>query len=452
MANNKKWLVFIGAALAVMMVDVDITAVNLAITDMTKDLHLTISGGQWIVNGYTMAAACLMAFAGRLGDSYGHKFVFLCGLVVFAFASLAVALSVGFWSISVARIIQGACIAFTFPMASVFVRETFPDNQKGLAVSLLISIAGTSQAIGPTFGGLMIYYFSWHWIFIINLPLAVLCFYLIGVYLKEPKPDVALHFDVSALLSLIVGLFAIMSALNEVNRFGLISFSFVGLIVLGIIALSVFFICEWRDDYPLLGLKALLNAAFTTAIGTRLIVTFNYFCWLFGLGLLLQKGLHYDAFFSGLIMMSLTATIVVFSVPVGKWIDRAGFKPPQITGFMLMFVACVLLSSTEIFGQLMFLLLSLFIGGLSTALLIPATTAGSLSYVKPNVMGLAMGVLFTCGFLGNSMGVAIAGSIIDEHTIKAGFCYVMWLAALLSLLGLIISLSLKTLAHPAKET
>lgn len=437
--QNAKWFVFLGAALAIMMVDIDMTAVNLAIADITKTLGLGISGGQWIVNGYTMAAACLMAFAGRIGDSFGHKRVFLIGLGVFAVGSLSVALANSLVTISIARIVQGASIAFTFPMAAVFVREVFPESQKGLAVSLLISVAGISQAIGPSFGGMMIYFFSWHWIFLINIPLALLCFYFIGRFLSEPKAITPLHVDLSALLSLIVGQFALMTALNEVNEFGLRSFQFIGLFALSLIALAFFIHREWRAAYPLLGLRTLLNKGFSKLLSTRLIVTFVYFTWLFGLGLLLQKGFHYNAFDAGLIMMMMTITLVVFSIPVGKWIDHAGFKPPLLTGFLLMLVTCLLLSHVSLIAHLSYLLVGLFTGGLATALLIPATTAGSFHLVKHQNMGLAMGLLLACGFIGNSLGVAISGSVMDEVSVIKGFGYSMLLCAMLSVIAIVIA-------------
>ena len=151
-----KWWIFISLALSVMLVNVDLSAVNLAIPSITDDLNLTLNAAQWIINGYTIAAAALMAYAGRLCDMFGYRKIFLPGLLVFILTSIAVAFSMGAWSISLSRIFQGASIAFIFPIAGVIVRDVFPQNEQGFAIGLIVSIAGFSQALGPTFGGILI--------------------------------------------------------------------------------------------------------------------------------------------------------------------------------------------------------------------------------------------------------------------------------------------------------
>jgi EmrB/QacA subfamily drug resistance transporter len=440
--QNQKWLVFVGLALSIMMVDIDVTAANLAVSDIIHDLNLTVSTGQWIIDGYSMAATVLMAFAGRCGDIYGHKKNFLIALVVFAISSCAVGLSQGAWSIVVSRILQGACIAFTFPIATVIARKVFPKEQHGFVISLLISIAGISQALGPAFGGIMLSIASWRWIFLINIPLALLAYYLINRFLEKDAVNPKEKLDVSALLFLIVGLFSLMTGFNEINQFGLASVEFISLMIIAIVALFLFVRSELKGKNPLLDLKLLINHSLARIITARLLINFVYFSWLFGISLLLQKVFNYSSLFSGTVLLSLTLVTAILAIPVGKLIDYVGFKKPLLIGTILMTIANIFLSLPIIDNSLMMLIISLLIAGLSVSLLIPSSATAVVGLVTMEKTGAAMGVFFTCGFLGNSLGVAISGSLLAEYTIKQGFSYAMIVCAFLAFVSFLLCLSL----------
>ena len=440
-AISQKWLIFIGAAIAVIMVDVDMTAINIAVEPITRDLGLSISAGQWIVNGYTMAAAVLMIFAGRCADGFGFKQVFLAGLSVFAIASLAVALSSGFWSIIIARIIQGACIAFTFPIATLFIRQVFPEEQYAYAVSLLISIAGISQAIGPAFGGFMISLLSWHWIFLINLPLSILAFVLIARYMDK-QPSKGFNLDVAGLILLVVGLFLLMTALNEVNRLGFYSREFLLLIIISIVSLSLFIRKEMLGVAPLMELHLFFNHRYAIITATRFIVNFIYFSWLFGLGLLLQQYMDYSPAVTGLIMLILTLTITILATPVGVLIDKTGYRMPMLLGLGFMILTCLILAALALKGSVIFMIVALICGGIAIGLLIPSTVIGGMGSVLPERVGVAIGVFFTFGFLGNAFGVAIAGSLMGQDYIATGFRYAMLVDAVLAAIATIFCFKL----------
>lgn len=439
------WIVFISLLLAIVMVDIDTTAINLAITTIIKDLGLSISQGQWIIDGYTMAAAVLMAFAGRVGDLFGYRKVLLYAYIVFIFASLIAGCAPNFSLLVLGRFIQGMCVAFTFPISIALVRVVFPKGKQGLAVSMLISAAGISQAIGPTFGGLMIEYASWRWIFLINVPLSLIAFYILYTFLgkQEQKKSVSLHY--LTLVPLIVGLFSLMTAFNEVNQLGLLSVSFIGLLLLSIVSLTFFVYIEIHGKTPLLDLKLLLSEAFSSLLLVRFLVNFTYFSLLFGLGLVLRQALHYSAMDAGFIMLSLTVIIVVLALPVGKIIDKIGPLKPLLLGCVLMLLSCIALSFQSNYESLPALMCILFVAGVATSFLIPASTTAAMLSIPPEKTGAAMGVFATFGFLGNSLGVAISGSIIAHYLPLAGFVKAMMLCALFFLfaIGLTLNVFLK---------
>jgi len=411
--GNYKWWIFIAAALAIMMVDIDITAANLALANIANDLRINISTVQWIIDGYMIAAASLMAFGGRLSDIYGAKNVFIFGLVLFALSSLAVGLSNGPFSIIVSRIVQGACIAFTFPVSMVIIRDAFPEGQQGFAIGLVITIAGLSQALGPAFGGIIIYILSWRWIFLLDIPLA-LCALLITIYCVPKSATVSnASPQVFGNTILTFGLLAIITALNEVNHFGINSIPFISLLLAGISMLLIFSFIEFRSLQPILDLRLLVNRNFLLINLIRVNFNFVYFSLLFALGLFLQNILGYSTLHASYLLLALTLVFGVIAIPCGKLVDKIGVKTPLLIGLFLLFIGTIFLASTRYYLTLANLLSAFTLIGLSIAFLVPASGAGALFAVPKERGGSAMGIFFTGGFIAAGLGVAISGLMLD---------------------------------------
>ncbi len=409
---HKKWWLFLATALAIMMVDIDVTAANLALSTIAHDLHFGLSTAQWIIDGYMIAAASLMAFGGRLSDILGTRRVFLAGLVVFTLSSLAVGLSIGPLSIIISRIVQGSCIAFTFPVALVVVRQVFPPHQHGFVIGLMVAIAGLSQALGPTVGGVIITLLSWRWIFLLNIPLALLALFMIACWL--PKPDALTKEPIPYLGATIfaMGLLALMTAINEITRFGVGSAIFILLMVSALILLALFAVIEWRSTHPVLNLHLFSNRDFCSVNVIRFLSNGVYFVLLFTLSLLLQNFLGFSALHAGYLLLAMTLVCGIASIPAGKLVDKIGPKHPILLGNLLLIVSTLLLSFIQQQGTLFLLMSALGLAGLGIALLIPATGTAVLLSTPREKSGSGMGIFLTNGFIGSSIGVALSGLLL----------------------------------------
>ena len=415
--KSTKWIIFIALSLTIMMVDLDITAVNLALAVIAQDLTINLPTAQWIIDGYMIAAAACMALGGRVTDIYGTRKIFFIGLILFAISSLAVGLAIGPWSILISRLIQGACIAFIFPVALVIVRFVFPKEEIGFASGLLIAIAGFSQALGPTVGGIIIHLMGWRWIFFLDVPLALFALAIAWYNLKIPNYGTKkepLYIGSAAIL--VTGLLALMTALNEVAIWGIDSLRFIGLLIIGLILLVVFAYIEFHTKKPLLELKLLLNKTFLYINLVRIYFNFIYFAMLFTLGLLLQNVLHYSALNAGYILLALTLTFGILSIPAGKLIDKIRPQRLIFTGFALLVTSNILLTLVSSHKTLPFMLVTLFIAGVAIALLVPATGTAALFAIPPEKSGAGMGVFLTNAFIGGSLGVAISGWILTVQS------------------------------------
>jgi EmrB/QacA subfamily drug resistance transporter len=410
----KKWVLFYALMLSIVIVDLDMTAVNMALATMATQLHLSLSTAQWIVDGYTIAAAALATLGGRLGELYGARRVLISALVVFAIASLSVGLADSSWLLIVSRILQGACTAVVMPVALVSARGLFPASRQGFMMGLMISVASFAQALGPTFGGLMIHYFSWRWIFLINVPLATII-WLAVFYglphsdLREGNPKIAWR----AASYLVSGLLLMMLSLNEVVNWGLFSVQFVASSIASIVLLTLFIRRERDDKQPLLELKLLMNKACAALNLIRIALFFVYFTYLFTLSIFLQHVLDFTPMKSGFILLFMTLVFGVSSIPSGRLIDRIGYKKPLSWSILSLMLSAILMAQLTALSSIYFLGFSLLIAGVSIAVLVPSTTVGCLKQAPEYKQGAAMGLLITTGFIGISLGVALSGALLS---------------------------------------
>ncbi len=413
MLIQRHWWIFIAIAITVMMVDVDITAVNLAITQMAAQLHLNLSQAQWIINGYTIAAAAFMAFAGRLTDAYGYRRIFIAALWAFIIFSLAVAFSIGPITIIISRILQGATIAFIFPVGAVIIRHVFPQKQQAFAIGLMVSIAGLSQAIGPSLGGVMVEWLNWRWIFIIDAPLGIVALILAYYFLSKQQTKKAIQLPPLVVMSFALGLFSFMVALNEAATWGIASLGFIFTFSTAVCLLLVFARVEWRAKYPLLELHLFRNRNFTIVNVIRFVTILIFASLLFVLSLLLQTVLQYSALDAGSILLVMTLMISVFSIASGHFVGRFGVKLSLIIALIALSLGLGLLAFINMLPTLSLILPALALLGIGFALVVPATSVGLMHSVPPQKTGIALGLFFTNGFVGSSFGVAISGWLLQ---------------------------------------
>jgi MFS family permease len=204
--NVKKWWVFIGASLMIFLVNIDATIVNLALATIAKDLHSNLTQIQWVINSYLFTGMIFFIIGGKLSDIVGQKIIFLIGTLLFAGSSLIAALAPNFTVLIIGRLIQGIGFAFTLSLAILIISNAFPPRRRGFIVSIAITITGLGQAIGPTLGGAILDELSWHWIFAINVPLAVLSFIIISLFVK-PQVLHKKHEKIDIFGAMLFGLF-----------------------------------------------------------------------------------------------------------------------------------------------------------------------------------------------------------------------------------------------------
>ena len=219
--DNRKWWTLGAMCFALFMVMLDNTVVNVALPSIQRELHAHISQLEWVINGYTLTFAVLIATGGRLGDIFGRRLMFLTGVIIFAITSATAGLAQDSAMLIGSRAIQGIGAALMMPATLSIITHTFPAAERGRAIGIWAGVSALALSIGPVVGGALTEYVSWRAIFFINLPVAVAAVAATVFAVRESRDEtVDRHVDYPGIVALTASLTAIILALIEGNSWG----------------------------------------------------------------------------------------------------------------------------------------------------------------------------------------------------------------------------------------
>ncbi|MGB0092352.1 MAG: MFS transporter [Solirubrobacteraceae bacterium] len=412
-APNKN-LVLAAMVFAVAMTFIDQTIVAIAIPSLQKDLSLSSTGSQWIINGYLLALSALFAFGGKLGDVLGRRRMVVIGVIGFAGASACCGAtptgSLGEAWIIFFRVVQGATAALMFPAAVGIVVASFPLRERGKAMAIFFGISGGLTAIGPIAGG---YLTQWTWraIFWINIPVAIIALILIW----KSRPDDARHpakldYPGTVLITGAMGL--IVLGLMQSSVWGWSSGTTWLCIVAGLLLMVAFVVWELRTPEPLLELRIFRDRGFaadTAVLGLMSIVFVPFF---FFASVYAQVSLGETASKAGLYLLYFFLGFVITSQIGGRILDARGARPAVIYGGVIGAVGFFLLAGklTDLSLNAQWVYVMIAGGGLGM-MLGPASTdavnrAPSTSYSE------VTGITQTARNFGASLGLAVLGAVL----------------------------------------
>src|SRR5687767_7705202 len=197
--EQRKWWTLAAVAFGLFMIMLDNTVVNVALPSIQRELGADLSSLQWIVTGYALTFAALMLIGGKLADAYGRRLIFVAGIVVFTFASLACGLAGSDDQLIAARVVQGAGAALMNPATLSIIAATFPPRQRGAAIGIWAGVSALALAIGPLVGGLLTEHVGWEWIFFVNIPVGVLAVAASYLFIEESKDSTHTRLDLPGL-------------------------------------------------------------------------------------------------------------------------------------------------------------------------------------------------------------------------------------------------------------
>ena len=328
-----KYVVAVIFVLGLFMEIMDTTIVNVAIPTLAREFGVTGTGIEWVVLGYLLSIAVWIPSSGWIGDRLGTKRTFLFALFVFTAASALCATAGSLGEIIAFRILQGVGGGMLTPVGTAMLYRAFPPEERARASTVLVVPTVIAPALGPIFGGLLIEHLSWHWIFLVNIPIGVLGFLFGFMYLEENKEPNAGSFDIPGFLLAATGLATLLYALSQGPDKGWLSGPVLSTGIAGVVLLSALIRVEMASPSPMLYLRLYSDRMFRNS---NMVNSFSYgafAAFLFLLPQFLQTLLGYSPLRSGLTTFPQAVGVILASQIVGKLYHSVG--PRRLVAFGL---------------------------------------------------------------------------------------------------------------------
>ncbi len=406
-------------SMAVIMVAIDGSVVAVANPYIGRDLHASLADLQWITNSYLLALAVSLILGGKLGDHFGRRRVFLAAVSGFTAASLAIGLVGSTDAVIVLRAVQGAFGALLLPNTLALLRAAYPAEALNRAVGTWVSASAVATAAGPIVGGLFVEHISWQSVFFINVPVGIATVGLGLLVLSESRQGRRRRFDIPGVVTLALGLLAVVYALVNAQAWGWGSARTLGLIALGAVVLAGFVVIEHVTADPLVPLGIFRDRSVSLSTVIVLLDFFALFGVLFFIGLYLQSVHGYSPAGAGVRLLPLTVTFA-FSGNIGaRLTERFGPWVPITGGLLATSVALFSLATLQVDSSYLHLWPPFALIGLGIGLVVTAATDAIVGNVPVDEAGVASGIQVTAIQLGGVLGTAVGGSLIGA-TVAGG--------------------------------
>lgn len=414
--RRRKVRVLLICCLSLFIVGLDVTAVNVALPSIERDLGASVSGLQWTIGAYTVVMASLLMLAGSTADRFGRRRTFVVGLSVFVLASLLCSLAPNVELLVAARVLQAVGGSMMNPVAMSIIANTFTvPRERAQAVGVWGAVFGVSMALGPIVGGALVSAAGWRSIFLINLPIGLAAIVLTLRFIPESRAPRARRFDPVGQLLVIVMLAALTFAIIEAPSAGWGSPGIVGAFAASAAALLALLRYEPRRDEPLVDLRFFRLIPFASSIGVAVagFAAFGGFLFLNTLGLQQIRGL--SPLQAGLATVPMAAMMVLVSPLSGRIVGRRGPRLPLIVAGVCMLVACGMLTAVDAEGPFGWLIAAYVVFGIGFGAINAPVTNAAVSGMPRAQAGVAAAIASTSRQFGQTLGVAVVGAIVASQ-------------------------------------
>jgi EmrB/QacA subfamily drug resistance transporter len=416
---ERKWRVLIVVCVAIFMLLLDITVVNVALPKIQRELHTSFTDLQWVVDAYALMLATVMLNAGSLGDWLGRKRVFLGGVVIFTLASALCGSATSPLFLNLARGLQGIGGAIMFAVSLAILSVEFSGRERGTAFGIWGATIGAAVAVGPLIGGALTTWAGWRWIFFVNLPIGAACLFFGGRLLHESRDEEHGGFDLPGFVTLTGGLFALVLGLLRGNDWHWSSGREIALFVAAAVLITAFVVIESRKANGMFDPSLFGRPAFTGAQIVAFSLSGGMFAQFLYLTLYLQNVLHLSPIGAGLRFLPMSL-LAFFTAPIAGRLS-AQIAPRILLGLglALIGVGVLLMHGITPSSGWTHLLAGFLIGGVGIGMVNAPLSSVAVSVVEPRRAGMAAGANNTFRQVGLATGIAALGAILQSKTGQA---------------------------------
>jgi EmrB/QacA subfamily drug resistance transporter len=420
---ERKWWTLIAVSVAIFMLLLDITVVNVALPDIQSSLHSSFSDLQWVVNAYSLTLAAFLLTAGAVADLIGRRRVFVIGLIVFTVSSFACGLAGSPLELNLFRAVQGTGGAMMFATSLALIASAFHGKDRGLAFGIYGGVIGAAVAVGPVIGGVLTSGIGWEWIFFVNVPIGIGGVFLTLSQVTESRDPDARGVDWIGLVTFSGSLFLLVFALVQGNQKGWGSTEIVSFLIGSVALFALFILAELRQPRPMLDLALFRRPAFAGASVVAFAISSSMFAMFLYLTLYVQDVLGYGPLEAGLRFLPVTL-VSFFVAPVsGRLSVRVPVRLLLAVGLLLVSGGLLAMTAIDAHSGWTTLIGGFLLAGAGIGLINPPLASTAVGVVHHSRSGMASGINNTFRQVGVATGVAGLGAIfqheVTRHTTAA---------------------------------
>ena len=424
MTQKKGRWILLATILGSSMAFIDANVVNVALPRLQLNLNASATSVQWVVEAYALFLGALILVGGSLGDRFGRKRLFACGVIIFALASVCCGFAASISLLIAARAIQGIGGAMLTPASLAIIRASFDESRRGRAIGVWSGFSAITSALGPVLGGWLVQNASWRWVFFINVPLGAIVLLVLFWHVPESRSEQANpHLDIAGALLATLGLGALVFGLIESDTLGLLNPLVLGCVAVGIIVLICFVMVEARSPAAMMPLVLFRSRAFS---GANLLTLFLYAAMggtLFFVPFDLIRVQGYSATAAGASLLPFTLLMFSLSRWSGGLGTRYGARLPLVVGPLFAAAGYVVFALSGIGGSYWTTFLpAIILLGLGMSITVPTLTSTVMGAVEERYAGTASGVNNAVARIAGLLAIAIFGIFVlyaFSHTLDS---------------------------------
>ena len=415
MKNEKNnWITLIALALAMLVVGLDVTVLNVALPTIAGELKADTTQLQWIMTAYVLALAGMILPAGVLGDRYGRKKLLLAGLGVFLVGSIGGALT-GSISVLIAwRTVMGIGAAIIIPIVMALIPLLFDDVERPKAVGAIAASSSLGLPLGPIVGGYLLNHFHWSAIFWINVPMVILAIAAVTLLISESRDVSAPRLDIAGAVLSTAGIISLVYGFVEAPQQGWLSVQTVGFIFAGVLLLGAMTFWQTRVPAPLIDLELFRNSRFVGGTVSMVLMSFVLYGLLFTLPTYLQTVRGNDALGTGLRLIPMMAGLLIAAAASKQLLTKVGVGTGVVSGMLVVSASMVALSRITTGTSMMWIGIGLAFFGLGTGVAMTSAMDAVLGALPRTKAGSGSGLLNAMRQVAGALGVAVLGSILQS--------------------------------------
>ncbi|MHA4807507.1 MFS transporter [Flavitalea flava] len=400
-----------GISLILFMVNLDASIVVVGLPAMIKSFHSGFVTAQWIVLSYMLALTALIAGAGRLGDLFGKKKLYLCGIAVFTLASLGCGLAANAGTLITLRALQGVGAAFCISLSFAIAGDMVPKERMGKTMGILTTMVPLGIASGPTVGGLLLSVFGWPSMFLVNIPIGIMAWLLINKHTQANRPPDPARVDYMGMLLLALALGSYALGMTYMEEKGIGHPLVVSLLIGAVLGLILFVFYESRTPHPFLKISMFRNGVLSSSLLASVLVyvvmTSTFLLFPFYLG----RACDFKPLTVGLIMSFGPLFTALLSVQAGRIADRFGARRIMLAGVLIMAAGCLAMSTVNPGQGILGFIWRIGILQLGLTFFQTPNNATVMELAAPDQRGLLSGLLSLSRSTGQITGAAVMGTI-----------------------------------------